>query len=224
MINDPLFDATTDVPALDQRSNKSHPKEKTSTSVSKLRGFLFAGFVFLSVACVGLIILSLLDELAFRRRVGAFDQRMKQFDGGFSTGRREVSRHVMAWTHDPAVTDAQMSAIAEILKEWQRGGWSPELSLDLSRTSVGDQGLKTLRELKTLEALYLKDTRVTATGVVDIRSAIPRVRIEWDNEEPSNPRHSGDLSAPSAGFSQRAGDLNVDPRPWKTHESISVSH
>lgn len=128
--------------------------------------------------------LSAYDEFAFRHRVSVMDRRMKQVGGGFSNGRRAYSRHVMAWAHGRSVTDADVAVIAAVLRDWQGGGWSDELALDLSGTSISDSGLAALRELRSLKSLDLTGTRVTASGVEAIRRGSPGLKIHCSRDSP----------------------------------------
>lgn len=137
----------------------------------------------LGAICV-VFALSVCDEFAFRHRVSVMDRRMKQVRGGFSNGRREYSRHIMAWAHDRSVTDADMEVIAAVLRDWQAGGWSDELALDLTGTSVSDSGLTALRALRSLKSLDLTGTKVTAAGVEGFRRGIPGIKIRYGRGSP----------------------------------------
>jgi hypothetical protein len=138
----------------------------------------------LGAFCVALA-LSAYNEFAFRHRVSVMDRRMKQVGGGFSNGRRAYSRHVMAWAHDRSVADADVEVIAAVLRDWQVGGWSDELALDLSGTSISDSGLAALREVRSLKSLDLTGTKVTASGVEEIRRGSPWLKIHYGRDSPS---------------------------------------
>jgi hypothetical protein len=135
----------------------------------------------LLIAFVGMA-LSAYDEVAFRQRVVAMDRRMKRVGGGFTNGRREYSRHVKAWVHDRSVGDDDMAIIAAVLRDWQRGGWSDELALDLSGTNISDSGLVALHEVRPLKSIELTGTKVTAAGIEGIRRGNPGLRIHWDRD------------------------------------------
>jgi hypothetical protein len=45
-------------------------------------------------------------------------------------------------------------------------------------TQVSDAGLKELAELKTLTSLNLQNTKVTAEGVKELQTALPKCKIE----------------------------------------------
>jgi hypothetical protein len=135
----------------------------------------------LLTAFVG-IALSAYDEVTFRQRVVAMDRRMKRVGGGFTNGRRDYSRHVKAWAHDRSVGDDDMAIIAAVLRDWQQGGWSDELGLDLSGTSISDSGLVALHEVRSLKSIELTGTKVTAAGIEGMRRGNPGLRIHRDRD------------------------------------------
>jgi hypothetical protein len=126
--------------------------------------------------------LSAYDEVAFRQRVSALDRRMKSVGGGFTNGRREYSRHVKAWAHDRSVGDDDLATIAAVLRDWQQGGWSDELALDLSGTSISDSGLAALLEVRSLKSIELTGTKVTAAGIEGMRRGNPGLEIHWERD------------------------------------------
>lgn len=129
---------------------------------------------------------SIYEEFAFLNHVVAMSRRMAEIGGGFSHGRRSYSRQVLAWDHDPSVTDDHMGVITSVLRDWQRGGRNSDLSLDLSGTSVSDTGLAALREIQILRSVDLKRTKITAAGVGFLQRGNSRIKIYRD----------GDSSAP----------------------------
>ncbi len=49
----------------------------------------------------------------------------------------------------------------------------------LDRTQVTDAGLDQLRHLKQLESVGLSGTRVTPTGIKDLRGNLPWIDVEY---------------------------------------------
>ena len=53
-------------------------------------------------------------------------------------------------------------------------------SIDLSDTSISDEGLARLTAHKKLRRLYLAGTQVTAAGVAAFRKRHPGCLVSWD--------------------------------------------
>jgi hypothetical protein len=53
-------------------------------------------------------------------------------------------------------------------------------SIRPSETQITDQALSYLAELKSLEAVHLNQTKVTAEGVKKLHAALPQCRIHSD--------------------------------------------
>jgi hypothetical protein len=53
-----------------------------------------------------------------------------------------------------------------------------ERGLDLHDTAVTDEGLKSLAAMHSLRRLNLSGTRATAAGIAELKSKLPRCRIE----------------------------------------------
>lgn len=71
----------------------------------------------------------------------------------------------------PQLSDLFASNLAE-LKQVRR--------LSLAGSGLGDASLKHLAGLTKLETLDLRRTKVTAAGVAELKSALPKCQIEWD--------------------------------------------
>ena len=54
------------------------------------------------------------------------------------------------------------------------------MSLDVSETAFGDEGLARLAGMKGLRQLYLRGSRVTASGVSAFRSSNPTCQVSWE--------------------------------------------
>jgi hypothetical protein len=51
--------------------------------------------------------------------------------------------------------------------------------VDLSFSQVSDAGLVHLKGMSELYELHLKNTKVTAKGVRELKVALPKCRINW---------------------------------------------
>jgi hypothetical protein len=107
------------------------------------------------------------------------NQRARELGGGVSNGRREFRSRVGAWFHGKEITDHTMPEIVSIIRECQRRGLGgAHLGLDLSRTSVGDDGIKLLHAVRGLEVVSIRDTNVTKNGVDALRRALPKTHVD----------------------------------------------
>jgi hypothetical protein len=59
--------------------------------------------------------------------------------------------------------------------------------LHLSGTAITDAGLKYLKGMKKLQWIFLKNTRVTAEGIADLKQALPRAEIWSADAAPTAP-------------------------------------
>jgi serine/threonine protein kinase len=71
----------------------------------------------------------------------------------------------------PSLTDLFAKNLAE-LKQLKR--------LSLAGSGLGDAGIKHLEGLTNLEALDLRQTKVTAAGIDRLQKALPKCKIDWD--------------------------------------------
>lgn len=65
--------------------------------------------------------------------------------------------------------------------------------LDLSRTSISNEGVSALVPLTRLRELVLMDTMVTEEGVAFLRRALPGCEIRWGGEEEQQRRQPPEL-------------------------------
>jgi hypothetical protein len=61
-------------------------------------------------------------------------------------------------------------------------------TLYLNGLPVTDQGLKYLERLAMLQSVFLSQTKVTPAGVAALRKALPKCKIEWDEPAASGPK------------------------------------
>ena len=162
--------------------SSSKPSDYSPTGLTSVRPRVWIG----AGAClVELLLLAalvgpeLVQELRFQDKVSVVNQRARRLGGGVSNGRRAFRFHVGAWFHGREITDRAMPEIISIIRECQsRGLGSAHLSLDLSRTSVGDAGIKLLHAVPGLEFVSIRDTNVTKEGVDSLRRALPKTLVD----------------------------------------------
>jgi hypothetical protein len=119
------------------------------------------------------------QEREFRRNLSAVNQRATRLGGRVSNGRRDFRHHVGAWFHGEEITDRAMPEIVSIIRECQaRGLGGAHLSLDISRTSIGDDGIKLLHSVTGLDMVRIRDTNVTKDGVESLCRALPRTFVD----------------------------------------------
>ena len=63
--------------------------------------------------------------------------------------------------------------------------------LELNRTPVTDAGLVHLRKCEALGSLLLHDTKVTAEGIAQLKTLLPRCNIAFD--APTDPKSAIDV-------------------------------
>jgi hypothetical protein len=115
----------------------------------------------------------------FQKNLGAVNQRARELGGGVSNGRRAFRYRVGAWFHGKEITDHTMPEIVSIIRDCQSLGLGgAHLELDLSRTSIGDDGIKLLHAVPGLEVVSIRDTNVTKNGVDSLRSALPGTQVD----------------------------------------------
>jgi hypothetical protein len=118
-------------------------------------------------------------DLWFHSQVSIVNQRARRLGGGVGTGRRAFRDHVGAWFHGKEIIDLAMPEIVSIIRECQsRGLGGAHLSLDLSRTSVGDDGIRLLHSVAGLEMVSIRDTNVTKDGVDSLRNSLPNTHVD----------------------------------------------
>jgi hypothetical protein len=119
------------------------------------------------------------QDREFRAALSAVSQRAEKLGGGVSNGRRAFRYHVGAWFHGKEITDGAMPEIASIIRECRaRGLGGAHLGLDVSRTSIGDEGIKLLHSVPGLELEPVRDTNVTKAGVDSLRRALPGTYVD----------------------------------------------
>jgi Leucine-rich repeat (LRR) protein len=90
----------------------------------------------------------------------------------------------------PALDDSAAKMLAAI----------PTLAnLDLSYTSIGDEGLRSLAKLPRLEALYLTETKVTSEAVEAFRRQKPECFLSWARRPAPRVTPEGQDLAPKTG-------------------------
>jgi hypothetical protein len=115
----------------------------------------------------------------FHENLYAVNQRAQKLGGGVSNGRRAFRYHVGAWFHGKEITDRDMPEIVTIIRDCQsRGLGGAHLGLDISRSSIGDNGIKHLHSVQGLETVSIRDTNVTKDGVELLRKALPRTHVD----------------------------------------------
>jgi serine/threonine protein kinase/formylglycine-generating enzyme required for sulfatase activity len=72
----------------------------------------------------------------------------------------------------PALTDVSADALVTLLRL---------NNLRLDSTQFTDAGFLKLRQCKSLTAIYVKNTKVSAAGVKAFHQALPKCRIEWND-------------------------------------------
>ena len=60
------------------------------------------------------------------------------------------------------------------------------MSLNLSGTQVDDAGVEHLKKLTKLTNLSLLETKLTSTGIAELKQALPNCKIDWD--DPTKPK------------------------------------
>lgn len=183
----------------------------------------------LAIVCVMLMFMiqlggELVAEFRFISNLSAVNERARKLGGGVSNGRRAARYHVGIWLHGKDITDKAMPEIVAIVRECQaRRLGGRHLSLDLSRTGVGDDGVKLLHGVSGLESVSVRETDVTSEGVRSLRKAMPRTFIE---AEPIQMNHhsvipgvgSWRTDASTCGPGSEAG-----PGPWSSGFAASRS-
>jgi hypothetical protein len=72
-----------------------------------------------------------------------------------------------------------MPEIVSIIRECQaRGLGGAHPGLDISRTSIGDDGIKLLHGVTGLELVLIRDTNVTKDGVDSLRRALAGTHVD----------------------------------------------
>jgi hypothetical protein len=133
------------------------------------------------------------QDREFHAKLSAVNQRARGLGGGVSNGNRAFRYQVGAWFHDKEVADWVMPEIISIIRECQsRGLGGDDLSLDLSGTSVGDDGIGLLHSVQGLRFVRIRDTNVTKDGVDSLRRALPKTQVDaWPIYPPGNTQTAG---------------------------------
>jgi hypothetical protein len=137
-------------------------------------------------------------EREFDSHLSAVNRRAWRLGGGVSNGRRSFRYHVGAWFHGKEITDRFMPEIISIIGECQsRGLGGAHLGLDLSRTSIGDEGIALLHSVHGLETVLIRDTDVTEAGVDSLQRALPETRVDAWPIDPAGRAQDGERESKS---------------------------
>jgi hypothetical protein len=165
---------------IDGRSSKSsHEHPILFASGRFLLAMGACGFFILFLLFALLLGRDMADELEFHNNLWAVNRRAQSLGGGVSNGRRAFRRHVGAWFHGKEITDRAMPEIVSIIRDCQsRGLGGAHLSLDISRTSISDDGIKLLHSVPGLDSVSIRDTNATNDGVVSLQRVLPRTHVD----------------------------------------------
>ena len=138
----------------------------TALTAAVLSPFLCLGFFFFATAS---------GASAFNKAVAPFEALGATViaSGGNDGGRLMGAAGVKTIGCDGNFGDAELAKLSGRLAMF------PNLQLlILSGPNVTHAGISQLKGVKSLESLHLRNTRATDAGIADLRSALPRLKVE----------------------------------------------
>lgn len=158
---------------------KPKPRSRTGWPLLTMRFTVRAGLWLVPLLFAVILIVELPAEIRFRSNVSAMNRRAGRLGGAVFHGRRAFQHRVSVWFHGKDISDDSMAEIVSIVRECQSRGLRGEhLSLDLSGTRVGDDGIKLLVGVSVLQTVSIRDTNVTEEGSDLLRRSLPNTLID----------------------------------------------